>query len=207
MSPRERRDGRSKKRPGLDAQRRHLLDTAIGLFAKHGSRGVSVKAICDAADVSRPTFYRCFADKDELVEALYDEAVHGPVRSIMLASIAMRGGERGWLKGAIAQMIDAIFERADVASLLFVESSDPSSPAHEIIQRTFDAISASLGEAMERAGAPPLHPVTRKALLVACQWIVHDAIRKGLTREARQDAKDATWELANRAFLSGRLRS
>ena len=40
----------------------------------------------------------------------------------------------------------------------------------------------------------------QKAKLVAYQWVVHDAIQKGLTPAACKDAKDATWELTQRVF-------
>ncbi|MCB9656865.1 MAG: TetR/AcrR family transcriptional regulator [Polyangiales bacterium] len=195
-------DGRAKRRPGVDAQRRHLLDTAIVLFAERGSRQVSINDLCAAAEVSRPTFYRCFTDKDGLVEALYREAVMGPIESIVLSSLATRAREPGWLRRANDEMLDAIFAEAPAAALLFVESADPTSQAHAIIQRAFDDIGATLRKVMRKAGAQPLSPVAQKAMLVACQFIVHDAIQKGLTAKARREAKEATWELAKRVFAT-----
>ena len=108
-------DGRAKRRPGVDAQRRHLLDTAIVLFAERGSRQVSINDLCAAAEVSRPTFYRCFTDKDGLVEALYREAVMGPIESIVLSSLTTRAREPGWLRRANDEMLDAIFAEAPAA--------------------------------------------------------------------------------------------
>jgi AcrR family transcriptional regulator len=202
MSPRAKTDGRRKPRPGLAAQRRHLLDTAVGLFGERGSRDVSVSDLCHAANISRPTFYRCFPDKDALVATLYREAVLGPIESIVLSSLGARLNEPGWLRRANDDMLDALFAEAHVAALLFVESSDPRSPAHTIIQQAFDDVSATLRDLTLRSGGQPLGPVALKATLVAFQWVVHDAIQKGLTPGARADAKDATWELTQRLFLA-----
>ena len=53
---RRRRDGRAKPRPGVDEQRRIIVENAIRLFAASNARSVSILDICRAADISRPTF-------------------------------------------------------------------------------------------------------------------------------------------------------
>jgi AcrR family transcriptional regulator len=54
--------------------REALVAAGLGLFARQGYAATSVEAIADAAGVSRRTFFRYFADKDELVFA--DDAEH-----------------------------------------------------------------------------------------------------------------------------------
>ncbi|MEZ5501200.1 MAG: TetR/AcrR family transcriptional regulator [Halioglobus sp.] len=60
-----------RKRPGLEEQRRLILAAAVDLFSVHGSKSVCVSDICKAAGVSRDTYYRCFTDKDSLIDQLY----------------------------------------------------------------------------------------------------------------------------------------
>lgn len=43
-----------------------LVSTAFGLFRKHGYQRVSVEEICATAQVSKVTFYKHYAGKDEL---------------------------------------------------------------------------------------------------------------------------------------------
>lgn len=62
-------DGRVLQRHGL-ATRTRLLDAAIGALAEHGHHAVRVDDVVARAEVSHGTFYRYFADKEELLHAL-----------------------------------------------------------------------------------------------------------------------------------------
>ncbi len=193
------RDGRSKSRPGVDEQRRLIQKGAAELFAERGSRSVSIAQICDHVGVSRPTFYRCFADKDALVEQLYRDAVRGPVELNML-SLLREGGDVEGTRAGLEKLADEIFANATDAELVFVESGDPTSPAYQIVQRAFDGAAREI-EAwyVRRDLCAPSRPLL-KATMVAAQWIVHDAITRGLTPKARREAKTALWELVSRVF-------
>lgn len=48
-----------------------ILKAALTLFNKYGIRRIPVEEICQAANVSKMTFYKHFANKNELVKALY----------------------------------------------------------------------------------------------------------------------------------------
>lgn len=194
-----RRDGRSKKRPGVDEQRRLISEGAAELFAERGSRAVSIAQICGHVGVSRPTFYRCFDDKDALVAQLYREAVRGPVELNML-SLLREGGDVRRTRESLEKLADAIFENATYAELVFVESSDPSSPAYAIVQKAFDDAAKEVEAWYAERELPAPSRTLLKATMVASQWIVHDAIRRKLTSKARQQAKQALWELASRVF-------
>ena len=128
----------------------------------------------------------------------------GPIQTLVLDTLKEGSGTSDWLPRAIDQMLDAIFDESEVAAMLFTESHDPTSPAFGIIEQARRVTSEVMAGAMERAGLRPVHPVTTKAMLVACQWIAHDAIRQGLTPEARRGAKEATKEIATRLFLETR---
>lgn len=194
------RRGRSKKRPGIDAQRRAVVDVAVRLFTEQGTGGVSISQLCTAADISRPTFYRCFPDKDALVAHIYDLAVRDHVQ-VNLASVLQEGSRPEAVRAALGVMIDRILERPRIAAFLFGESSDPRSPAHAIIQGSFDAAAREIRAwyAARGLSAPP--EITLKATMVACQWIVHDTIRRGLTPAARAGAREAMWALVEGIFF------
>lgn len=193
------RDGRSKSRPGVDEQRRLILEGAASLFAERGSRAVSIAQICDHVGVSRPTFYRCFADKDQLVDELYQLAVGGPVELNML-SLLRRGGDVDGTREGLETLADDIFAHGTLAKLIFVESADPSSPAYGIVQRSFDATAKEIEDwYCQRKLVAPSRTLL-KATMVAAQWIVHDAITRGLSPKNKREAKAALWELASRVF-------
>jgi AcrR family transcriptional regulator len=52
-----------------------ILDTAKGLFWKHGLKRVTVEEICREAGVSKMTFYKFFPNKVVLAKTIYDRVV------------------------------------------------------------------------------------------------------------------------------------
>jgi AcrR family transcriptional regulator len=52
--------------------RSRILETAAGLLSQSADADISTRAICDAADVTAPTLYHHFGDKDGLLAAVVD---------------------------------------------------------------------------------------------------------------------------------------
>ena len=196
-------DGRSKKRPGLDEHRCAIIDAAVELFSQQGSQAVSISQICSLATISRPTFYRCFKDKEALIYALYQESVNQPVEEIMLRGLAARKVDEDWIKAALDQLFDAIFDNARFAELVFMESNNPASPAYAIVNNAFEQFADAMEASMAKARRRKPSRVFLKSLMAACQWIVHDAIRKGLDEKTREEAKAAAWQLTQGALYRG----
>jgi AcrR family transcriptional regulator len=76
--------------PSLRARKQHrtreaILDAAMALFAEHGFDHVTVSDIAARAEVGRTTFFRYFADKQELLFA-DDEEVLQAVREAIDAA-------------------------------------------------------------------------------------------------------------------------
>ena len=189
-------DGRSRKRPGIEAQRERILKASVELFCQRGSRAVSISELCVAAEVSRPTFYKCFEDKSALIHALYEDAVNQPVEAVMLAALNADSIHRQSIEDALGQLIDSIFDHAGVAALVFAESGDPESPASTIIDNAFDRIATAMQNSISKGTGKKPSKVFLKSMMAACQWIVHDSIRKGLTAKNRCEAKAAVYEIA-----------
>jgi len=55
---------------GPELRRPLVLDAALPLFAEQGYEATSMQAIADAAEVSKPVLYSCFASKEELFAEL-----------------------------------------------------------------------------------------------------------------------------------------
>jgi len=54
-------------------RRRLLLEAALDLFGTEGDAATSVRAVCKKAQLNARYFYENFADRDELLGALYDQ--------------------------------------------------------------------------------------------------------------------------------------
>ena len=62
---------RAKRSSGREAAREAVVDTALALFSERGYVGVRVEDIAKAAGVSRATFYKYFAERDEILAELF----------------------------------------------------------------------------------------------------------------------------------------
>ena len=58
-----------------DESRSAVLDAAARLLAEHGARGVTTRAVAQAAGMQAPTIYRLFGDKDGLIDALAEHVM------------------------------------------------------------------------------------------------------------------------------------
>jgi TetR/AcrR family transcriptional regulator, transcriptional repressor of aconitase len=59
----------------VDARREAILEAAAGLFARKGISSATMAEIAAEADLSAGAIYRYFSSKDELLRAVFDEAV------------------------------------------------------------------------------------------------------------------------------------
>ncbi len=59
-----------------------LKKVAIDLFKAHGYNNVSVRQICNAANVARSTFYSMYSSKDDLVISIYTVEMDSPEKSL-----------------------------------------------------------------------------------------------------------------------------
>jgi TetR/AcrR family transcriptional regulator len=190
-------DGRSKKRPGVDEQSVIITKAAVSLFAEKGVRAVSIAQICNQAEVSRPTFYRCFEDKDALVSRIYEESVNAYVENF-LASSHLQDNKQ--LKTRLDELLESIFQHAELAQLVFLESSDPGSPAARIIDTAFEHAADVMTGSSARSNHNNPSRIVLKSIMAAVQWIVQDAIRKGSSPAARKDAKSAAYTLVSKTL-------
>ena len=188
-----------KKRPGVEQQRQAILEAAVELFSQAGTAAVSVSAISKQAGVSRDTFYRCYDNKDEVVDALYEKSVSGNMLAIV-ASDEADFADPEWLAGAIDTMVDEILAEHQVARFLFVESADPSSAAHQVVESAFDEVALAMQRwCRERYGDAPGKDCF-KGLLGAAQWLVHRAIVNELQPAEIRSTKQAIQDLFGAVF-------
>jgi AcrR family transcriptional regulator len=72
----------------LSVQRRRLFEAAADVFARVGYADASAEAISREAGMSKATFYEHFANKEECIIALFDEAATEVMRAMGEASDA-----------------------------------------------------------------------------------------------------------------------
>src|SRR3954453_2077692 len=90
----------------LTVQRRRLFEAAATVFAQRGYAEATAEAISREAGMSKATFYEHFANKEEAILALFDEAATEVMRQMALASEQqsatypehLAGGTRAFLR-------------------------------------------------------------------------------------------------------------
>ncbi|TCC27521.1 TetR/AcrR family transcriptional regulator [Kribbella speibonae] len=81
-------DGERRRRaPHLGPERRRplVLDAALEVFSAKGYAGTTMQSVADAAGVTKPVVYDCFANRDELLLALLAREEQHLVISIVSA--------------------------------------------------------------------------------------------------------------------------
>lgn len=68
-----------------DAKRKHILDTALLVFADKGFYATSIQDICRAANVSVGSIYFYFKNKEEIYEAVYQGILADMIQTTDLA--------------------------------------------------------------------------------------------------------------------------
>lgn len=191
----------TKKRPGLEEQRKVILDAAVDLLSTRGGKAVSVSDICKNASVSRDTYYRCFADKDTLISHLYQTSVNDHIEAVLI-SWDMDYNDQQWLHKVFDKTIDAILRQHKVAQFLFVESADPNSHAYQVIHKAYDKAARRMQRWCRENNETVPSREFLVALLVATQWLVHNAIIAGMRKQDINKAKAAAEQLFYAAFSS-----
>jgi AcrR family transcriptional regulator len=161
-------------------QLRELIVAAASQdYAKNGYYGSSVAHILAISGVSRPTFYRYFRSRRDVLDI-----VVGRVNDMLRDVVARKVESRDSLEGVIEAAIDAYFEWAKICAPLvgpiYREINDPASPAHEHRSR----IVAELGELFEvtlaKLGYPRNDPLLYEALLHVIEQTGHAAFWPGM---------------------------
>jgi AcrR family transcriptional regulator len=81
--------------------RTKLLDAALAIFTEIGVDAASIEKITDKADVGKGTFYRHFADKQQLLQSLIEEAIEK-----LVVRIADNTGSKGSLELCLERIFD-----------------------------------------------------------------------------------------------------
>lgn len=100
------------------ARRRRLLEVGFELLGGSGSAAVTVRSVCRHAKLTDRYFYESFADRDELLVAVYDQVAE-QVRDVLASAVAKTMSRPG--SGAAPEAI----ARAAVEAFLGVLTRDP----------------------------------------------------------------------------------
>jgi len=178
--------------------RKILLTSAEQLFIERGYAQVSVSDICSAAGFTRGAFYSNFADKDDLVLALFDQ--HAGERldrlQVMLANASARNADE-W-----AQRLLAVTPQDRGWILLFLEFRLLAARQPELaakLDQHDEAVTAALADILRQQPWGRRLPTSKlaKFLLAAREGVLVRTVRAD---GSAADTVQAVTAVANAAF-------
>jgi AcrR family transcriptional regulator len=160
---------------GEQVVRANVMMAAARLFAQHGYRAVSVEDLLTAANISRRTFYKAFASKEEVGVALYRFGTKNLVDACRRAL-----EEEGDLLARVMRCVDLHLKNAgSVGRLVYVlggEASSQESPMFAMRMTVHD----KLVEMLQAAGGDiKADPLFVRTLVLALEAIVRCVLIEG----------------------------
>jgi AcrR family transcriptional regulator len=153
------------RRPSLARER--LLATASALFYADGIRGVGVDRILNEASVTRATFYRHFASKEDLVTAYLHE--RDQVIRRQFAAASTLGLEPRVLFDLVVQTIGEELCTAGFRGCPFINAAaeypDPASGASRIVHAHRAWFLAAIEQLLHAVGVADPHATAKEVVL------------------------------------------
>lgn len=106
-------------------RRQRLVEAGLDLVGRHGVAALTMRAACREAAVGPRYFYELFATREDLLEAVYDEAV-SRIRGTILDAVAQAAASRGVSAAMLAGFetaVSVVEEDPRIGRILFRESA------------------------------------------------------------------------------------
>lgn len=130
-----------------------MLDAALAITVEHGVGQVTVGAIADRLNVTRPVVYACFADRVEIITALLERETEALRGALVAALEAARGEKRqSAFVAGYQSLLRCVAERPDSWRVVFSAGPDPAVAGRFVRVRTqmADLTAAMIGPALTR---------------------------------------------------------
>ena len=133
-----------------------VFETAKDLFYRRGIRAVGVDEIVCEAGVTKPSLYRAFKSKDDLVAACLEDAAREGREAVLAAIEAAADDPRERLRALIcyhAEKLRCPEFRGCLASNVAVELPEPTHPGRAVLERCKSQMRSLLVDLASAAGA------------------------------------------------------
>ena len=174
--------------PAPLSARERILDTAYGLFCRHGIRAVGIDTIIERSGVAKMTVYRHFKSKDDLVLAVIDRREQRWTRGWLEREMRLRSDDPAERLLAIFDVFDGWFRKRSYEGCLFInallEIDDRRHPIHRAsrdqlarIRDLIAELAADAGVADPDSFARQWHILMKGSIVAAAEGDVQAAAR------------------------------
>lgn len=141
-----------------EAQRAHLLETAIRLFGKHGYHATTVPMIVKASGGSTGSFYFYFRNKEDVFAAALEGFGERIARELSAAINAAGDAISARMRAAVERLVLFMAENPAQARILIVETSGLGARLQEIRRRVVDGHAHAVELALSQLRPAPAQP-------------------------------------------------
>jgi AcrR family transcriptional regulator len=126
-----------------------ILQKALELFSERGYDATSVREICEAAGITKPTLYHFYGSKEGVYRAIVEGALER-FRADMVRALVTEGTLRERLVRMARAYVDATLREPDLARFIMALIHNPpqSAPATDFVG-FYDGILSRLGLAVD----------------------------------------------------------
>ncbi|ARS50465.1 TetR/AcrR family transcriptional regulator [Ectopseudomonas hydrolytica] len=182
-------------------QRTNIQLAAIGVFARKGLEQVTVNDLLEAAQVSRRTFYKYFANKMDVLEGIYQTSVQ-----LLLARFRqmqqVAGSPQAWLRAMVGLFFDYHLAVGPIIRLMQEEALRADSPLAAHRQRAHQEMLRLVVERLEPE-LTPRDPLVYQALIWALEAASLDLLGRSASREQIEQAKAVLGDLLIASLCPG----
>ncbi len=164
-------------------QRKRLRTALIELVARRGYRAVRILDLSKLARVSRPTFYRLYADKEALFLDAYDEISERAARTVTAAYRAERArGERDD-DAPMRAFCGLAAAEPEAMSLFVLGAFGAGAKALERRKQTLEALESVIRSSRSPGSAERTVDLTAKVLIGGTREVTAARLRHGRSSE------------------------
>jgi len=153
-----------------------ILRVALDLFSSKGYDAASVREICQAAGITKPTLYHFYGSKEGVYRALVDGALQG-FRQRLLDALAIPGPIRDRLERVARAYLGSARDHRQMLRFLFglIHNPPSSAPATDF-PRFYEELVADVGRAIDAAvAAGELRPAPTEIRLLVFMGALGEA--------------------------------
>lgn len=175
---------------GPERRRPQVLDTALAIVLEDGIDAVTMGALAERLGVTRPVVYACFADRDEVLQALLEREQQRLVRDVLgaLPTDVAQHDPRHMLIETFRALLRAVVANPGPWRALFAAGGHPAIASSFASSRATVAsrVAPMLSAVLRRRGGAGLE---RRLPVLAdyCIAVGERAIRTVLADNARPD--------------------
>jgi AcrR family transcriptional regulator len=175
----------------LTVQRRRLFEAAAAVFARIGYAEASAEAISREAGMSKATFYEHFANKEECILALFDEAATEVMRGMAGAVTGDGGSYEDRIRANVVSFLEILTQYPESAQTVLVEIIGAGPRAAERRDAILDLFAEGLmrdnARMAEQMGAPRFASKDDAfAIVGAIVELVSRQLRTGVPADVRK---------------------